>query len=294
MEKKQVKLNNGETYYYLDSGKGSKVLLLVHGNLSSSVYFKPLFGKMDDDTRLIAVDLRGFGDSSYNQPINTLGDLADDLALFLDAINVKKVNILGWSLGGGVALMFAANYPEKVEKLILMNSASHKGYPVFKKDSNGMPLLGQVYCTKQELANDPIQVVPLLKALVDKNAPLMTYIYNMTIYTNNKPAPEDYALFIDETLKQRNLVDVDYALCTLNMSKEATLYAKGDEKISKIKAPTLHIWGTLDKTVPEYMVIENIKALEKQSTYVKFENCGHSPLVDKLDDLAKTLKDFIA
>jgi pimeloyl-ACP methyl ester carboxylesterase len=41
------------------------------------------------------------------------------------------------------------------------------------------------------------------------------------------------------------------------------------------------------------MILDNIKALENQSTYVKFDQCGHNPLVDKIDELTKTILDFI-
>lgn len=291
--KNQIVLANGETYSYLEQGHGNKVLILIHGNLSSSRYYKPLMDRIPDSIRLIAPDLRGFGDSSYQKRFASLRELADDLALFLKALMIRKADICGWSLGGGVAMEFAAAYPQMTDKLILIDSTTHKGYPIFKKNAAFQPQVGQVYASPEEMATDPLQVKPVLDAIAAKNAAFMSYIYDLTIYTSQKPTPETNAVYIAETLKQRCLPDADFALASLNMSAEPNFYRPGTGAISKIACPVLHFWGTLDKTVPEFMVLDNIKALEKQSKYVRFENCGHSPLVDNPDGLAKEILAFI-
>ncbi len=292
MKKKYVDLVNKETYAYLEQGQGSQYLILVHGNVSSSIYFKPLLERLPKDIHVFAPDLRGFGDSSYNNPIQSLKDFADDLYLFMEKLNIPKADILGWSLGGGVVMEFAVKYKEKLNKLILLNSASHKGYPVFKKDESNQMIIGEVYQTREDMAKDPVQVLPLLMAYESKNKGLLRTIYNMTIYTVNKPNEEDYELYIEDTLKQRNLVDVDFALASLNMGQNHNLYSEGDNTIGDIEADTLHIWGTHDITVPEQMVKANVDAIQN-STYVKFDQCGHSPLVDKADELTETLLQFI-
>ncbi len=53
--------------------------------------------------------------------------------LFMEKLDINKADVLGRSLGGGVVMEFAAKYPEKLDKLILLDSASYKGYPVFKR-----------------------------------------------------------------------------------------------------------------------------------------------------------------
>ena len=293
LEKKYITLKNGETYAYLEKGTGDKVLVLIHGNLSSSVYYKPLIDRLPEDIRVIAPDLRGFGNSSYQNPFDSLATLATDIQLLLSELKISKAHIAGWSLGGGVAMEFAARYPRSTEKLILINSTTHKGYPIFKKDAQNAPIFTEGYKNKDDMAKDPIQVKPILEAIATENAFFMSYIYDLTIYTNKKPSPEDSQLYIAETLKQRALVDADFALASLNMSDTPNLYAKGDGSIKQIKADTLMFWGTLDKTVPEYMVLDNLKALPN-AKYVKFDDCGHSPLVDKPDELANEILAFIA
>lgn len=292
MEKKYINLNNDEKYAYIEKGKGNKNLILVHGNFSSSIYFKPLIELLPDDIHVYAMDLRGFGDSTYNSRIYSLKDLADDVYLFMEKLDINKADVLGWSLGGGVVMEFAVKYPEKLDNLILLNSTTYKGYPVFKKDENNQMKIGEVYTSREEMAKDPVQVKPILDALAAKNKDMIKAIFNMTIYTVNKPKEEDYDLYIEDSLKQRNLVDVDFALASLNLGNQSNLYSDGDNTIGNIEADTLHIWGTQDKTVPENMIKDNVEAI-KNSTYIKFDECAHSPLVDKPEELAKAIIDFI-
>ncbi len=68
------------------------------------------------------------------------------------------------------------------------------------------------------------------------------------------------------------------------MGKEPTLYSKGDNTIDDIEAETLHIWGSHGFTVPESMVRNNVEAI-KNSTFVKFDQCGHSLLLINLMNL---------
>lgn len=280
MEKKHINIGQEEIYYY-DINKGSRVILAIHGNFSSSAYYEPLFNQVKDGFRVIAPDLRGYGDTSYHQNIASLKDFADDLKILLQKLEIDKVDVLGWSLGGGVAMEFAANYKDMVRSLTLINSTTHKGYPIFKKDEMGKPLIGQVYQTKEEMALDPVQVLPLLGTIASKNYDVLKHIFDLTIYTGkNKPTEKQSRHWINESLKQRNLVDADWALTTLNMSEDQGFYGKGTDTIKNIDAPTLHIWGTNDVTVPKYMLDENVAAI-KNSTTIIYGGAGHSPFVDE-------------
>lgn len=292
MEKKQLKLSNGEIILYLDKGQSEYPLILIHGNFSSSLHYLPLYEKIPETLRVIVPDLRGFGDSSYNNPIETLKDFADDVYLLMQELGVKKAFIAGWSLGGGVALEFAAAHPDIVKKMVLINSTTHRGYPVFRKNELGQPIIGEVYQNKEALGSDPIQVIPLLNAIKDQNFDIMNYIWNLTIYTVNKPEEDLNQMLIKESLKQRNLIDADWALANFNMSNTHNLYHPGTNRIGDITCEVLHIWGDKDIVVPEYMILENVNSL-KNSRYIKYENCGHSPITDKLEVLTKDILEFI-
>ena len=95
-------------------------------------------------------------------------------------------------------------------------------------------------------------------------------------------------------MKQRNIVDLDWALATLNMSEEYTPYGKGDGSIKKIVCPVALTMGEKDGVVPDYMVLDNYNALKPNATLLPYENCGHSPMVDCPDRLAADVCAFFA
>lgn len=294
-EKKFIELENKERLAYFEKGHGDKVIVLVHGNFSSSYHYEPLYKRLPEDYRVIAMDLRGYGDSSYNTPISTLHELADDVVLLLKELNVKSVNLVGWSLGGCVSMSIAARYPELVEKLILISSGSVKGYPVFKKDASGQNIVGGLYSSKEELALDPVTVAPMVLCQTTKNAKLMETIWNLTIYTSaskKTPSEEESAVWIDETLKQRNLVDADWALMNYNISSTTSFYAAGEDIAKNIKCPVLALNGRQDITTPEVMTAENREAIP-HIKQVYYEDCGHSILNDQPDLLLNDILEFI-
>ena len=290
MEKKTVDIGN-EVLAYLDEGQGD-VVLMIHGNMSSSIHYEPLISRIKDKYRCIAVDLRGFGDSSYNGRFDTLDELAEDVNLLLEKLGISSVYLVGWSNGGGVGLKLCALHPEKVKKFFDIEGASLKGYPLYVKDE-AFQSTGKPYENKDALALDPISVAPMIRVFEGKDAAMMSAVWDATIYTVNKPTREQSDLWISETLKQRNIVDLDWALATLNMSHEHTPYGKGDGSIQNVTCPVALTMGEKDVVVPDYMVLDNYNALA-DATLLPYENCGHSPMVDCPDRLAEDVLAFFA
>ncbi|MBR5250984.1 MAG: alpha/beta hydrolase [Clostridia bacterium] len=280
-----------EDIAYIDCGQG-EVIVMIHGNMSSSVHYLPLIDRIKDKYRCIALDLRGFGDSTYNERFDTLEELADDVNKFVEALGIDSFFLVGWSNGGGVGLKYCAKYPQKVKKFFDIEGAGLKGYPLYKKEnfkSTGIP-----YLNKEEMAQDPLQVAPVLDIFAKQNGALMASIWDATIYTVNKPTQQQSEQWIAETLKQRNLVDLDWALATLNMSNEYTPYGKGDGTIDNITCPVALTMGEKDFVVPDYMVLDNYNALGDKATLLPYPNCGHSPMVDCPDKLAQDVVDFFS
>jgi len=293
MDKKKVVLANKEEYYYLEVENDKPNLILIHGNMSSSVHYMPLIERLSDQFHIYAMDLRGFGDSSYKEPIESLEDFSDDVNLFMDALSIDKAHIAGWSTGGAIALKLAAKYPEKTDKIVLIESASYRGYPIFKKDENYQPIIGEYYTSKEEMAKDLVQVLPMKLAFENKDSVTVKSVWEAVIYTEKIPDIETYNKNIDETMKQRNLVDVDYALTTFNMSNFSNGMNNGDGSITKVTQPVLSIWGDQDKVVLEYMIDETVEAL-KDAKKVILKDSGHSPLTDKPDELTQEIRDFLS
>lgn len=109
----------------------SPVLLLVHGNVSSSVFFDDLIEDLATDFHVLAPDFRGYG-GSERAPIDAtrgMADLSDDVAALLDALGIEgPVDALGWSAGGNVVLQLALDHPGRVGRLVLEAAGSPFGF----------------------------------------------------------------------------------------------------------------------------------------------------------------------
>ncbi|TKV58950.1 alpha/beta hydrolase [Nakamurella flava] len=114
-----------------DAGDAAGVTtVLVHGNVSSSVFFHPLLRALPTDVPAMAVDLRGFGGSDP-APVDAtpgLRDFADDVWATLDALGLDRVHLVGWSMGGGVVLQMLLDAPGRVHALTLVNPVSPYGF----------------------------------------------------------------------------------------------------------------------------------------------------------------------
>jgi pimeloyl-ACP methyl ester carboxylesterase len=288
---RSVTLNSGETIAYRVREGGNQVIVLVHGNMTSSVHWDLVMENLSEAYTIYAVDLRGFGESSYHQPVNSLRDFAVDLKEWADRLNLASFSLIGWSAGGGVAMEFTADNPDMVQKLILLASVSTRGLPLFKKDIFGQPL-SEPLRTKEEIASDPVQVAPILNAYRHHNKQMLRFIWNATIYTINKPEEKRYQKYLDDMLTQRNLVDVDYALATFNISEVANVMGEGNGRVNRITMPVLILSGKRDLVVPERMALE-IREDIGDNARIHYLNAGHSPLIDDLDHLIEEIDSFI-
>lgn len=102
--------------YYTEKGFGTP-LVLLHGNGENGEYFKNQIDYFAKKYRVIAVDTRGHGKSPRGNKPFRLEIFADDLKSFLDENNLKRVNLLGFSDGGNIAIIFTLKYPDYVNKL---------------------------------------------------------------------------------------------------------------------------------------------------------------------------------
>lgn len=276
---KSVVISNGETIAYREQGEG-EVFVLVHGNMTSSQHFDLILNELPKNIRTIAVDLRGFGQSSYKTKVNHLKDFSDDIKELMDALAIKSYKMLGWSTGGGIVMQHTIDYPDNVEGLFLVESVGISGYPIFRKDEKGQPILGDFLTTKEELEQDFVQVLPILNAYKNKDKETLKAIWNAVIYTTKQPDEKQYDIYLNDMLTQRNLVDVDYALMYFNISDAHNGVVDGTNGVSKIKVPVVVYQGTNDFVVPKAMG-DGIHDAIKHSQYILHDG-GHSPFIDNL------------
>ncbi len=120
------------TISYLEKGDPSKeLLLLIHGNTSSNLFYLENIEGLSSDFHVIAPDLRGYG-LSEKLPIDATKGLrvwSEDIRSFLKALNIsKKPHLVGWSMGGGVIMQYTMDYAKEVASLTLINPLSPFGY----------------------------------------------------------------------------------------------------------------------------------------------------------------------
>ena len=111
---------------YLRAGQGHP-LVLLHSLALAAEMWLPVLGDFLDGFEVIAIDLRGHGKSSYDGADFSIGDLSDDVRLVMDSLNVKRAHFLGLSMGGCVAIHFAATNPSYVERLALCDTTAWYG-----------------------------------------------------------------------------------------------------------------------------------------------------------------------
>src|SRR3989440_1681209 len=108
---------NGLNLYYETHGAG-RPLILLHGGLMSGETFGPVLPALAERHRVILPDLQGHGRTAdIDRPID-LRLMADDIAALIDHLGLDRPDLVGYSLGGGVALHTAARYPDKVGRLV--------------------------------------------------------------------------------------------------------------------------------------------------------------------------------
>ena len=286
-----VELPNGETITYRDRKSGEIPLVLVHGNMSSSVHWDIVFERLDERFALYALDVRGFGDSSYEAACDSIADFAEDVPLFADAVGLDAFHLWGWSAGSAIAMQVAADVPERIRRLVLMSPPSTQGLPVYEKDETMQPT-DTVLTTREELAEDPVSVAPVLAALDQQDAETMKSIWSQAIFVHGTPGEDRFDAYIAETLKQRCLLDMDYALVHFNISGEDNGIEPGTGEVANIDAPTLVLRGDDDLVVTREMS-EDVTQRIDDARYVELADCGHDPLIDAPDRVLPDVAAFL-
>lgn len=114
---------HGRTLAYRENRATGTPILLVHGIGSSADTWQPVFDLLaEQGATVIAVDLPGHGESSKEPGDYSLGAMASTLRDLLDLLGHERIHLVGHSLGGGISLQFAYQFPERVDRLVLASS----------------------------------------------------------------------------------------------------------------------------------------------------------------------------
>lgn len=272
-ELKKVEVPSGESIAYREAGSGDLNILLIHGNQSSSTIYHDFMKRYESRAKVFAIDLAGFGESSYNNKHEQIIDWAKDVNGFMEAVGIEKVVVVGHSAGGGVGMKLAAAFPDKVSHLLLIGSVGVKGFYLPKLDKLLRPVPNEFVYSYEEVANHPS--IKFVEKLIQSRAKLSTWnMWKQSLYNINKPAKSVYETYIEEFFKERCFTDISVALCQFNITDEVT-YQKGDGSIKDIKAPVTWFHGKKDKVVPFAIAENSIKYFPYEADLIAINQAGH-------------------
>ncbi|WP_339282189.1 alpha/beta hydrolase [Oceanobacillus sp. FSL K6-3682] len=282
-----ITLDTGENLFYVKRDGGEHVLLLIHGNMASSAQWDLLLKEIDPVFTVYAIDLRGYGQSTYHQPVNSIKDFSDDIKQLVDQLDLKTFSLLGWSNGGGVAMQFAIDYPDYVQKIVLLSSMSTRGYPAFNTE-------GKRIHSREQLVKDP-GLNRMLDAQKMNNQAFFRSAMDQVLYSVNQPNEEQYQKYLTSATQQRNILDAAYAANVFNISTVSNGVADGTGEIRNLAAPILVIWGKNDLIVSEIMTLEIIEDLQEAGIDFRYAsvNAGHALLIDNLEVVLKETYTFL-
>lgn len=258
---------------YLTAGEGGPPLVLVHGLGASAEVWKDNIRELAAGYRVYAPDLIGFGhtdkpDIKYS-PFDFLAFLKD----FIDALGLEKVNMIGQSLGGGISLLYAIENPDRVNKLILVDSAGLGREMTLPMRLGSISLLSRWFKVSK----------PVLEALIKR------LVYNPEVITSG--LVDLYYKLLSQPDAMRTISRVLSSVANLAGAKKDVLGLIRD-RLDTIKSPTLIVWGKEDRILPLEHGIHGQQQIAGSRLYV-FEQCGHIPNLEKPQEFNEAVLKFL-
>src|SRR5271155_4918485 len=271
----QVELH-GRRMIYRVAGTGPPIVL-IHGMLNSSSHWRSVALSLAREHTVIAPDLIGHGDSAAPRGDYSLGAHASSIRDLLAAIGIDRASIVGHSLGGGVAMQFFYQFPQRTERLVLISSgglgqgvspvlrtAALPGVSALLSMTIHPRLLGALMDSGRRLRQREVRLGVYMQALARALRPL-----------ENARAPQPFL----QTL--RAVIDVHGQ----RVSATDRLYLL--ESI-----PTMIVWGERDRTIPLDHGRSAHEAIP-HSTFRTLPDAAHFPHLEDPDGLARLLREFI-
>lgn len=226
-------------FKYIESKGGEETLLLLHGLFGALSNFEGIFNYFEDKINVVVPIL-----PIFDLPLHRVSvtGLADHVADFVQYKGFDKVHVLGNSLGGHIALLYALEHPDKIASITLTGSSG-----LFESAmGNSFPKRGDYEFIKKKT--------------------------EATFYHPEVATQE----LIDEVYDIVN--DRNKAIRIVATSKSAVRHNLGDN-LHNIAAPTLLIWGKEDQVTPAF-VGEKFHELIPHSKLILLDECGHAPMME--------------
>ena len=247
---------------WYEVGSGAP-LILIHGLGDDHRAWRRCLPDLVLGHRVILYDLRGHGGTSLGTPAGSLGQLSEDLANLVDFLKLEPAVVVGFSLGGTIAIRFALDHPGQVARLVLVATSSRVGRAA-----------AQWYAERSAIvdAGDPS-----LRATIDRDTE--------EVYLHS---PDEVAggqkIRRESTADPRGFGNACRALAALGTQPL-------DPELPRIEAPTLVIASDLDQLCPP-RAAEIVAAGIRGSRLQLIKGAGHPIPVERPAELARLILDF--
>jgi 2-hydroxy-6-oxonona-2,4-dienedioate hydrolase len=255
---------------YLHAGDNSKpALIMLHGITGHAEAYVRNLRAHGEHFSVWAIDFIGHGYSSKPEHPLEIRHYIDQVRHFMDAIGVETASFTGESLGGWVTAQFAADHPEKVDRIVLNTMGGTMANP---------KVMERIYSLSIAAAEDPSweRVKARLEWLM-----------------------ADPAMVTDDLIGTRQAIfqQPDWlAACRANMALQDPEIRKrnmlGDETLGRIQAPALVLWTTKDPSGP-VAEAERIASVIPGARLAVMDNCGHWPQYEDTETFNKIHLDFL-
>ena len=261
----KVKANN-ITLNYEQQGSGEPLILLPFLSADNACYTFQVAEYAKHFT-CISVDLRGTGESDRPIAPYSIEDLADDIAAFLDALNIPSAHITGLSLGGVIGLWLAAKYRDKVKSLSV-----HSGWG--KTDLFVKTLVNGWQVTAKALNNVPemtIQNIFPWCFMPELYAERPDYIQSLSDFVRSRPA-QTVADFI--------------------LQSNAVIAHDVEEQLINITAPTQISFGSHDMVTSTRFAFPMQERI-RNTELIIFDRCAHAPNFERVEEFNQRTLEFL-
>ncbi len=251
-------IGNGIKINYEKSGNGSFPVVFIHGNLANAMWWEKTLDNLPGEYTGYAIDLPGSGKSPETGDRHTIDYFVDIVHSFVSTLNLDKFNLVGHSMGGGVSQLFTLTYPEKVEKLVLVDSMSADGFHVLYEQGEDR-----------------------LRAIMEDKAALNIAIRSIA------PGCKDEDFL-------RRAVDAAFnASEQVFIEQPVTMHeANWIGRLGEIRCPVLFVHGEYDNFVPKDGSERTAKAIPG-CIFKYLKNSQHSPIVEIPEVFQRELFDFL-
>ena len=279
-ERRTIVLHGHRVSYLVgtpDAGEGHPALILLHGIAGSSTTWAPLVDALREHFTVIAPDLLGHGESDKPRHDYSLGAYANGVRDLMIALGIERATIAGHSLGGGIALQFAYQHPERCERLVLVSSGGLGSEVSWMLRALTVPgaeyLMPLLFPSQARVLGNSMRGLLRRFGLwsVDIEEQWRTYV--------TLTEPGNRHAFV-RTL--RSVVD----LAGQTVSAHDRLYLAS-------RLPTLVIWGGRDRIIPVTHATAAHEVMPGSRLEI-FERSGHFPHAEEPERFVTAVLDFVA